>query len=206
MSSFSRLSQKIDWWITSWCHCGRLVTISEMIVSACLHISVIDSPNPKHSPLSTSCDETLDWNHSRWGGVWPICYLLPARRRTAPTSFHNPLPPPCQPPPLSRTLTGRIFATRTHYGNQTKCVYRNQSADKPIAGIMTQQSLFVTFDWWSALHCLSVWMGKQDNLTDRRDQQRWSWYSLNIRVVGEDSALREKMLCPGKAGFSIYSW
>lgn len=91
MSSFSRVSQEIDWWITSWCHCGGLVTISEMIVSACLHISVIDSPNPKHSPLSTSYDGTSDWNHSRWGGVWAICYLLPACFTKAP------------PPPLTNT-------------------------------------------------------------------------------------------------------
>lgn len=101
MSSFFRVSQEIDWWITSWCHCGGLVTISEMIVSACLHISVIDSPNPKYSPLSTSYDGTLDWNHSGWGGVWAICYLLPARFTTA-TPPQNPLPTPpsLQPPPL----------------------------------------------------------------------------------------------------------
>lgn len=146
MSSFFRVSQEIDWWITSWCHCGGLVTISEMIVSACLHISVIDSPNPKYSPLSTSYDGTLDWNHSGWGGVWAICYLLPARFTTAtppktPYQHHLPFNPhPCSPPAAS------IFATRTHYGNQTVCVYRNQSREKPIARVMTLRNLFVTFD------------------------------------------------------------
>lgn len=110
MSSFFRVSQEIDWWITSWCHCGGLVTISEMIVSACLHISVIDSPNPKHSPLSTSYDGTLDWNHSGWGGVWAICYLLPARFTTAPPPPPNPLPtPPSLQPPPSLTPCRQYF-------------------------------------------------------------------------------------------------
>lgn len=92
-----------------------------MIVSACLHRSVIDSPNPKHSPLSTSYDGTLDWNHSGWGEVWAICYLLPARFAPPPQTP----PPTLHPPPL--TPATRIFATGAHYGNQTVCVYRNQS-------------------------------------------------------------------------------
>lgn len=149
MSSFFRVSQEIDWWITSWCHCGGLVTISEMIVSACLHISIIDSPNPKHSPLSTSYDGTLDWNHSRWGGVWAICYLLHARFTTSPPPHPPNSPyqrhPPFNPHPHSPPAAS-IFATRTHYGNKTVCVYRNQSREKPIARVMTRRNLFVTFD------------------------------------------------------------
>lgn len=94
-----------------------------MIVSACLHVSVIDSPNPKHSPLSTSYDGTLDWNHSRWGGVWAICYLLLARFTTAsppdpPYQHHPPSNPRTHSPP-----SASIFTARTHYGNQTVCVY-----------------------------------------------------------------------------------
>lgn len=104
VSSFSTVSQEIDWWITSWCHCGGLVTISEMIVSACLHISVIDSPNPKHSSLSTSYDGTLDWNHSRWGGVWAICYLLLVASQQPPTPTPYPPPPPPNPLPTPPSL------------------------------------------------------------------------------------------------------
>lgn len=140
------MSQKIDWWITSWCHCGGLVTISEMMVSACLHRSVIDYPNPKHSPLSTSYDGTLDWNHSGWGGVWAICYLLHNSPRP-PSTNPLPTPPSIQPPPAA----ARVFATTTHYGNQTVCVYRNQSTEKPISRVMTRQNLFVTFDLWGNL-------------------------------------------------------
>lgn len=145
LSSFSGVSQEVDWWITSRCHYGGLVTISEMMVSACLHVSVIDSPNPKHSPLPTSQVGTLDWNHSRWGGVWAICYLLLACFTTAPplTPYQHP------PPPNPRTHSApaaRIFTTRTHYGNQTVCVYRNQSREKAIVRVMTRWNLFGTFD------------------------------------------------------------
>lgn len=137
MSSFFGVSQEIDWWITSWCHCGGLVTISEMIVSACLHISVIDSPNPKHSPLSTSYDGTLDWNHSGWGGVRAICYLLPARCTTGtpfPSPPRSPLPTPPslqhpaipQPPPAHPLPP--VFSLREHIMviRQYVCIGINQ--------------------------------------------------------------------------------
>lgn len=127
LSSFSGLSQEVDWWITSRCHYGGLVTISEMMVSACLHASVMDSPNPQHSPLSTSHDGTLDWNHSRWGGVWAICYLLLACFATAPPL--NPFPTaPSSPPTHPLTPPPQVFSPQEHIMviRQYVCIGINQ--------------------------------------------------------------------------------
>lgn len=41
-----------------------------------LHISIIDCLNPT-TLFPSWYDGTLEWNHSRWGGVRSICYLLP---------------------------------------------------------------------------------------------------------------------------------
>jgi len=69
-------------------------------------------------------------------GPFIIYFPLAAKQ---PPSFQNSLPasPPCQPPP-ALAPAARFFATRTHYGNPTVCVYRNQSKEKPIARVMTQ--------------------------------------------------------------------
>lgn len=74
-----------------------------------------------------------------------VIYFPLASQEPPPPASRNPLPTPPPPqPPLAPAA--RIFATRTHYGNQTVCVYRNQSTEKPIARVMTQRRLFVTFD------------------------------------------------------------
>lgn len=56
-----------------------------------------------------------------------------------------PLPTPTLPDAPNPPAAG-IFATETHYGNQTVCVYRNQSREKPSARVMMRPNLFVTFD------------------------------------------------------------
>lgn len=130
------MSREIDWWITSWCHCLRLVTISEMIVSACKHRLITDSLNPEDST-----------HHVQW---WSIgLKSLPMRRSHHHLLCTSPGAPPCSLPPEPPT---GIFTTRTHYGNQTVCVYRNQSTGKPWQRVMTVQSLFVTFDLWNIYH------------------------------------------------------
>lgn len=133
-----------------------------MIVSACLHISVIDRPNLKHSPLSTSCDGTLDWNHSGWGGVWAICYLLPARFQTTPPPtlplLLNPLPtpPPYQPPTLTRPLLPEflpqehIMVIRQYVCigiNQQRSQHKNYDTEKSVCNF-----------WWMGRSPLFVWM------------------------------------------------
>lgn len=68
----------------------------------------------------------------------PFIMYFPRRSATLLSSLKPPAPPP-EP-------AAGIFTTRTHYGNQTVCVYRNQSTGKPWQRVMTVQSLFVTFD------------------------------------------------------------
>jgi len=67
--------------------------------------------------------------------------------------------------PAPQTPTG-IFTTRAHYGNQTVCVYRNQSTGKPWQRVMTVQSLFVTF-----LINEIFTMGPLEN----EEGTRWTW-------------------------------
>lgn len=74
----------------------------------------------------------------------------PTRRPPLPLPLPEPLTngslPPRPPNPTATPAAAGIFATGTHYGNQTVCVYRNQSREKPSARVMMQPNLFVTFD------------------------------------------------------------
>lgn len=205
------MSQKIDWWITSWCHGGGLVTISEMIVSACLHISVIDSPNPKHSPLSTSNDGTLDWNHPGWGGVRAICYLLLARFETAPPPpppktphqrHHLISPHPHYPPPLPEFLPQEHIMVIRRY----VCI-----------GINQQKS--PSWELWHREVCLQllingehvvVWLDEWGSGTTCRTSKFSKGYAGVFRITVQVV----KMPCSGegcclqfsKAGFNPFSW
>lgn len=106
---FLRVSEKIEWRITFWCHCSGPVTISEMAVSASTH-SCNWLPKPYDS-LSQ-----LIW--------WNIGVKSFSMRRSQVHLLFTSLPTSFSP---SRANC----PTRAHYGNQEKCMYRNQSRWEP---------------------------------------------------------------------------
>lgn len=106
---FLRVSEKMEWRITFWCHCSRPVTISEMIVSASTHIC-----NWLPKPYD-SLSQLMWWNI----GVKSL-----SMRRSQVHLLFTSLPAPF-------SLSGANCPPRAHYGNQPECMYRNQSRWEP---------------------------------------------------------------------------
>lgn len=130
-----------------------------------------------------------------------VIYFPLAWQQQPPRQKPLPTPPSLQPPP-PLAPAARIFATRTHYGNQTVCVYRNQSTEKPIARVMTQRSLFVTFDLWVDLSCFSGWMGSSATCRTSRfnmDSVGCFWSYVYAFVLVEAPIMV-------KPGFNPLSW
>lgn len=106
---FLRVSEKIEWRITSQCHCSRPVTISEMIVSASTHIC-----NWLPKPYD-SLSQLIWWNI----GVKSL-----SMRRSRVHLLFTSLPASFSP-------SSANCPTGAHYGNQPECMYRNQSRWEP---------------------------------------------------------------------------